>query len=790
MFRNYVLTAWRNMLRTKGYSALNISGLAIGMAVALLIGLWVYDQATYDRFLPDYQQLYQVRRNFNSNGQILNSVGTSLKLADALRTQIPEIEYVAEAGGNGHDVLMVDNRKFYLKGYNIGSDFLKMFRFPLVQGNAADVLKATYSIVLTESTAEALFGKEDPIGKTVRIGNKNDLKVTGIIKDLPYNSSFKFDYLVPFKYLEQTSPWVKASREGGFSGNSFAEYVKLKPGISYSQVAPKIKNIEKTEKDNSDAMLSDVVLQPTANWHLYSNYVNGKETGGFLEYVQMFAIIGVLVLLIACINFVNLSTARSEKRAKEVGVRKAIGSQRWNLIILFMAESFLLTLFAFLLAVTLVRLALPSFNTLTGSRIRIPYESALFWMILMAGVAITALLAGTRPAFYLSSFKTIKVLKGGGSIGKSAALPRKILLVAQFTCSIALIIGTIVIYRQIQYAKDRPTGLSVSRLLTTVMNEELNRNYTALKNDLLGKGIVSSVTTASSPATDIYWHSDIAQWPGKLAGERVEMGTIIVGADYFKTLEMDIAAGRDFDGITDTNNVIFNEAAIKRLRLKQPLSQVVKWDTTRSIVGVAKDALMLSPFAPADPTMFIYDPRDAGTVMMYRLAPNIGTRDAIAKLTTVFAKYNPSYPYQYAFTDETYAAKFHLEVLVGKLAGIFALLAIFISCMGLFGLAAYTAEQRTREIGIRKVLGASVGQIWFLLSRDFIMLVLLSCLIASPLAFYFLQKWLLKYQYRISIGARIFVIATVMAIAITIVTISFQAIKAALATPWKSLRSD
>ena len=437
MFRNYFLTAWRNMLKTKGYTALNISGLGIGMAIALIIGLWVYDQYRYDKFLPDYQQAYQVRRNFNSNGETLNFTSTSLKLADALRHDIPEIEYVAESGGGGHGVLMVADKKFYLKQLIIGSDFLQMFRFPLEEGNPATVLKDPYSVVLTRSTAISLFGHQDPIGKMVRIDNKNNLKVTGVLKDVPYNSSFQFDYLVPFSYAEATNDWIKNARHDGYSGNSFIIYVKLQDGIPYTQVAPKIKDIEHTEKGSSNAMLSEVVLQPLANWHLYGNYVNGKETGGFLEYVRMFSIIGSLVLLIACINFINLTTARSEKRAREVGVRKAIGSQRRDLIIQFMAESFLLTILAFLFALLLVRLALPSFNALTSGDIYIPWSSAVFWLIMFMSVLITAIIAGSRPAFYLSSFNPVKVLKGGALVGKTASLPRKILVVAQFSCSIA-----------------------------------------------------------------------------------------------------------------------------------------------------------------------------------------------------------------------------------------------------------------------------------------------------------------------------------------------------------------
>ncbi len=790
MFKNYLKTAWRNLKKNKGYTAINILGLAAGMAVALLIGLWVYSEYTYDKFLPEYGQVYRVQRNFDSNGDTLTFPTTSLRLADALRNDIPEIEYVAESDWMGSHGLKVGEKKFYLRGGQTGIDFLKIFQYSLLKGNVDNVFKDPYSIVLTQSTATTLFGTEDPINKTVRFDNKDDLKVTGIVKDLPANSSLKFNYLVPFTYVEQTNPYIKENRTGSFGNNSYQLFVKLKAGTSYAQVVKKVRDIEHVEKGNINAMNSFVILQPLKNWHLYSNYVNGKETAGFLEYVKIFTIVGILVLLIACINFINLTTARSEKRAREVGVRKAIGSQRKDLILQFLTESFLLTFISFLFSIVFVQLLLPSFNALTGGQLSIPFTSGIFWILLFCCVCITALLAGSRPAFYLSSFQPVKVLKGALHMGKAAALPRKVLVVLQFSCSIALIISTVIIYQQIQHAKNRPSGYDLNRLMMTDMNSDLEHNYTALKNDMLAKGIVSSVTTASSPATNIYWHSDVDNWPGKNAGETIEMGTIIVSKDYFKTLGMTMQQGREFDNAADTLNVILNEAAIKQMRIKEPLNKTISWQGKQfRIAGVAKDALMLSPFTPADPTMFLYDANSQGN-LMYRLAPNIKTQDAITELSTLFNKYNQSFPYDYQFADADYAAKFNLEVLIGKLAGIFAGLAILISCLGLFGLAAYIAEQRTKEIGIRKVLGASVSQVWLLLSKDFILLVLISCVIASPVAFYFLQGWLLKYQYRIAIGPLVFILAAVTAIVITIITISFQAIKAAIANPVKSLRTE
>ncbi len=790
MFRNYFKTAWRIIIRSKGYSALNIAGLATGMAVTLIICLWVHKEYSYDKFLPGYDRLYLARRNYYGNGDTVNYASASLKLADAFRRQIPEIEYVAETDYISPHVLTIGDKKLSEIGGQMGSDFLKMFQFPLLSGNRNELLKDPYSIVLTESLAKALFGNMDPINQTVRFDDKNEMKVTGVLKDIPNNSSFQFDFLVPFSYYEAAFPMVKMARSRNFQWNGFQIFVKLKPGVSYAQVEPKIKNIEKSETDNQMSMTTDVLLQPMEKWHLYEKYENGKSVGGFIEYVKIFSIIGILVLLIACVNFINLTTARSEKRAREVGVRKAIGSRKKDLVLQFLLESALLTMMAFVLSLVIVELAFPAFNILTSSKISIPYSNTEFWLIALLGILMTALAAGARPAFYLSSFNPVKVLKGRLSIGDASAWPRKILVIIQFSCSVALIIGSLIIYQQIQYAKDRPAGMDMNRLMMTDMNGSLGQNFQVIKNELIQKGIAESVTAASSSATQMGNHRDVEQWPGKKPGETVDMGQINVSGDYFKTLGMSMKEGRDFRNNSDSLSVIANEAAIKLMRLKDPINQVITYfDDRYKIVGVVKDALMASPFAPADPTLFFYD-EGQQHVMMYRLSQRIKTQDAITELTAVFNKYNPAFPFTYTFSDQSYASKFNLEVLIGKLAGLFAGLAIFISCLGLFGLAAYIAEQRNKEIGIRKVLGASVSQVWFLLSKEFILLVLISCAIASPIAFYFLQGWLEKYSYRITIGVGVFVGAAISAIAITLVTISFQAIKAAIANPVESLRTE
>jgi putative ABC transport system permease protein len=796
MFKNYLKMAWRNILYNKGYSALNITGLAAGMAVALLIGLWVNDQYAYDRFLTNYQQASQVEMNLTSQHTGTSTqTSIALPLTDVLKKQIPGIKYVAETDNIGREShgLMVGDKKLYLEGGAAGADFFNILQYPFVEGQPATALKSLYSIVLTQSTAKALFGDADPMGKEVRFDNAHDLTLTGIIRDIPNNASLKFNYITPFAYKEATEDWVKTGRTK-WTWNSFSAYVALEPNVTYAQVAPKIKDIVLRESPEMRPAKPEVFLYPVKEWHLYNEFKNGKIAGGFVDYVRLFSIIGLFVLAIACINFMNLSTARSEKRAREVGVRKAIGSGRFDLVYQFLLESVLITSLSFLLCLLFVLFALPAFNELTGSDIHIPYGNIGFWGIMIGFILLTGLAAGSRPAFYLSSFSAVKVLKGSIHLGKAATLPRKILVVAQFTCSVALIISTMIVYEQIGFVKNRPTGYNADRLVMTDMNGDLYKNYDALRNELLSKGLVEKVSSSTSPATQVYSHFALEKWPGKDANdEGVNIGAIWVSNDYFQTLGMTMAAGREFEGDpkNDSLNVILNEAAVKRIGLKDPVGQLISWngsDQPVRIIGVVKDVLMESPYKPVEPAIFGHAPN--GSIVTYRLPKNADTHTVIENIGKVFEKYNPAYPFQYKFIDEEYARKFDLEVLVGKLAGVFAGLAIFISCLGLFGLAAYIAEQRTKEIGIRKVLGASISQVWALLSREFVLLVVISCLIASPLAFFFLSHWLQQYPYHVHMGPGVFLISGAAAVLITLFTISFQAIKAALANPVKSLRSE
>jgi putative ABC transport system permease protein len=791
MIKSYFKTAWRNLINSKVYSALNILGLATGMTVALLIGLWVYYQSTYDRWLPGYRQAYQVRYRVNDNGQTGSYNSVSYPLAEVLKKDIPGIQYVAQTDWIGDHGLVAGDKKVLLPGIMAGEDFLKIFQYPLLEGNPGDVLKDIYSIVLSQSSAKALFGNDNPLNKTVRIDNTHDLKVTGIMQDVPENSTLQFNYIIPYAYFVATENWGRK-----WWNNNLQTFVALQPNVAYAQVAPQLETIlKKYSPEEYRTSKAEVFLHPLKDLHLFTEFKNGVASGGFVEYVRLFGIIGGLVLLIACINFMNLYTARSERRAREVGIRKAIGSQRKSLILQFLIESAVITSIAFLFSLFLVQTTLPAFSMLTGVKLHIPYGNPFFWLIMMGYVLFTAFLAGSRPAFYLSSFQPIKVLKGTIHTGRAAS-SRKVLVTLQFTASIALIVSTIIVYQQIRHAKDRPTGYDARRLMMTNASPDINRNYDALKNELLQSGVVASVTKSSSPVTGIWVVNGVDDWEGRQPNDGLGLGTVAVSdADYFRTMGMQIKEGRNFTGDSGTDSfaVILNEAAVKRLGYKDALGRwmLMRWYNQQrvKVIAVVKDALMESPFFPVKPTMFVYDP-NWSNIVTYRLSPRIGRAQAIARLTAIFNKHNPSYPYTYNFIDDSYAGKFGFETLINQLAGLFSALAIFICCLGLFGLAAYTAEQRIKEIGIRKVLGASIVQVWMLLSKDLILLVVISCIIASPIAFYFLHGWLQQYDYRITISPLVFVGAGMAAIVIALVTVSFQAIRVALANPVKSLRTD
>ena len=785
MITNYLRAALRSITRHKLYSGLNIVGLAIGMAVALTIGLWAHYQYSYDRFLPGYADCYQVRYKIDIGGDISSINNTSLPLAKALQHDIPEISWAVHTDDPGSHALLAGKNQAYLPGIFAGSDFLQLFRYPMQEGAAANSLTDPYSIVLSVSAAKALFGNDNALGKTVRIDNEHDLRVTAVMADIPDNATLRFSYIVPLSYKINEAA-------GRWSYNAFQTFIALRPGTSLDKIAPRLKAIlRKYSPDEYNAVKAEVFLQGMKDWHLYTEFKNGVQSGGMIDYVRLFIIIGVLVLAIACINFMNLCTARAERRAKEVGIRKAIGGRRAQLIFQFLTESVLLVFIAFVIGMVLTQLCLPAFSRLTGCPLELPFGNAFFWLAMLGYILFTGIAAGARPAFFLSGFRPVKVLKGWTASWRGHSLPAKILVIAQFSCAIALISSAVVVYQQISHAKDRSTGYMIDRLMTTDMGADLTRNYPALRNELLRSGLVSAVSRADGATTTInnWWGVD--DWPGKLADDNLTMATIAVDGAYFQTLGMTFVAGRGFaDG--DSASVILNESAVRRLRLRSPVNQYITMNGRQwkfRVVGVVKDALMMSPFASAEPSFFIDRPQYTRT-MIYRLTPNANIHEAVEKLGPIFQHYNPAQPFIWHFADESYAAKFSVETLIGQLAALFAALAIFISCLGLFGLATYMADTRRKEIGIRKVLGASVPQIWALLSKDFVAMTAISAIIASPVAWYFLHSWLQQYAYRITISPFVFLLAGGAAIAVTLLTVSFRSVRAARANPAKSIRTE
>jgi putative ABC transport system permease protein len=794
MFRNFLKIAWRNLLKSKTYSFINIAGLAAGMAVAMIIGLWISDELSANKQFKNYESIYQVMMHQTFDGKRGSQMALPYPLGEELKTKYPDLKRVAMCDWGSNRSLVYGDKKISKYGHYIGEEAVSMFSLNILSGDK-NPLHDLHSIVLTEETAKALFPNENPLNKIVRMDNTVDLKVTAVVTKLPKNSTLSFDYLTNFKLQESIYSWIKLYHKTNWGNNSWQIFVQLNDHATEKSVDAKIKNVviaHFTDENTLKNIKPEVIIHPMSKWRLYSDFENGVNTGGFIKYVRMFGILGLVVLLIACINFMNLSTARSEKRAKEVGVRKAVGSSRKQLIRQFLSESMFISFLAFLFALAIVALALPYFNKLTEKEMSLQFTSPLFWISMIAFTLLTGLLAGSYPAFYLSSFNPVNTLKGNLNIGRSDALPRKILVVIQFASSVILMIGTTIIYQEIQHGKNRPIGFDNRGLISVFWSEDISKNYEALRADLLRTGAVVSICKSNSPPSDIYSNNNGWEWKNSQPVEKtVIFSTIATDYDYTKTIGIKLKAGRDFSReYADSNSVILNEAAVKRMGLKNPVGEPLKWnDKNLTVVGVIPDIQMESPFRPISPLTIIFS-KDWVGFLNVRINPNMSASAAIKRIQPIFDKYNPAFPFIYHFADEEYAKKFNYEELVGNLAAIIAVIAIFISCLGLFGLASFTAEQRVKEIGVRKVLGASVLSLWQLLSRDFVKLVLISCVIAVPVAYYFMNEWLKGYDYKISIGAGVFVMVITLSIIITLVTVSFQAIRAARANPTKSLRTE
>lgn len=794
MIKNYLKVAWRNLVKNKVYSFLNIVGLASGMAVAMIIGLWMYDEISGNKHFKNYDKLYQVMMHQTFDGKRGTQQALPFPVGEELKTKYPDLKAVAMCDWGQEHSLMYGDKKINKQGHFIGKDAIDMFSMKILNGDK-NPLHDPYSIVLTDETAGILFGKENPVGKIIKLDNLTNLKVTAVVAKQPKNSSLSFSYLIPFELMESIYSWIKQYHKTNWGNNSWQAYVQLNDNANLKTVNTKLKNVvisHFTDENTLKTIKPEVFIHPMSKWRLYSDFENGKNTGGFIKYVRMFGILGFIVLLIACINFMNLSTARSEKRAKEVGIRKAVGSGRKQLIRQFLSESTVIAGLAFLLALLLVAVALPFFNKLTQKEMSLQVDSLVFWGIMIVFTVLTGLLAGSYPAFYLSSFNPVRVLKGNIKAGKSSSLPRKILVVVQFASSVILMIGTIIIYQQIQHGKNRPIGFNNKGLITVNWSEDVAKNYETLRQELLSSGAVASICKSNSPPSQIYSNNNGWEWKNSQPVDKtVIFSTIATDYDYTKTLGIKLIDGRDFSrDFADSNGVILNEAAVKRMGLKSPVGEMLKWnDNSMVVIGVIPDIQMESPFRTISPLTIIFN-KDWVGYLSIRLNPAISVSKSISLIKPLFDKHNPAFPFEYQFADEQYAKKFNYEELVGNLAAIIAILAIFISCLGLYGLASFTAERRIKEIGVRKVLGATALNLWQLLSKDFIVLVLIACGIAVPIGWYSMHNWLTNYDYKISIGFGVFILVIAVAIVITLITVSFQAVRAALTNPVKSLRTE
>ena len=799
MFRNYLRIALRNLVRNRFSSVLNIGGLAIGMAVAILIGLWIFDEFSYNKNFPNHDRIAAVLQNQNLSGGIQTWWGQAMQLAPALRKEYGNhFKYVITGTGGDHSNITYGNKKIKPSGGFYDPEVIDMLSLHMLSGNDKS-LEDPSAIILSESTAKELFGNEDPMGKTIEIDSINPVKVTGIYTDFPENCRWAgIHFMSSFQWLVNTQGFAKPGGPGW--GNSwFNTYVMLNDKANMAAASRAIKDVKYRYSEGDRRFNPVLFLQPMDRWHLYNDFKEGVATGGRIEYVRMYGLIGICVLLLACINFMNLSTARSEKRAKEVGIRKAIGSLRWQLVRQFFVESILIAAFSFVLAIAVAQLLLPLFNNLADKDMSIPWGSPLFWMAGLLFTLLTGLLAGSYPALYLSSFRPIKVLKNGNfRVGRLAALPRKSLVVVQFTVSVILIIATITIFHQIQYVKDRPVGYTREGLLmVSIQSKNVSNHLAVISDELKQTGLIREVSASQSDATNTWVNNMGFQWQGKDPALQESFTTNGVTSDFGKTTGWVIAQGRDFsaDLATDSGAFIINETAVKYMGLRHPLGEMVKWGNDSidryTIVGVVKDMITQNPDQPVPPMIFFIA---RYSWMMHtvniRLDPSAGITRSLAAIQSIFKKYDPGNTIAYRFADQEYAKKFEEDERVGRLAGGFTVLAILISCLGLVGLSSFIAEQRTREIGVRKVLGASVLDLWTLLSQEFVILVGLSLVIGSPIAFWVMHGWLQNYAYHATLSWWIFALAGAAAIVLTLLTVSWQAIRAAMANPVKSLRAD
>ncbi len=788
MLKNFFKITFRTLWKNKTYGFLNIFGLAIGIACAGLIFLWVENEKSYDNMYAKKDLIYNIRTNQVFDGPIRTFRSTPGPMAPVLKTEIPGIVHAARY--NDAQTLFANGEKsFFEKGCYADPDLLEMLQLPFKEGNSKTALKDLNAVVISEKMADRLFGKEQNIvGKTLKVDNKDNYIVSGVIKDLPVNSTFQFDWISPFEVIEKDRPWLRT-----WKNNSTDTYIERNPNISEAAISKQLYGFLQKRFPEQTTRLITVSMN---DWRLRNDFEDGKQKGGRIQYVNLFSIIAWIILLIACINFMNLATARSEKRAREVGVRKVMGARKQLLILQFIGEAVFMSLLAVVLGVLIILTVLPGFNILIEGHLTPGLDNPVHLAALFAIALLCGLVAGSYPALYLSSFQAVQVFKGLKIKDGAASYIRKGLVVLQFSISIIFIISTIIIYQQIQHIKSRDLGYNKNNLISIDARGDIIKNFTAIKQDLLNTGLIENAGLNSFNTLSIGNNSSSYNWKGKDESKSILISNRIVSPELIPTLGLTLKEGRHFnsDIISDSNNVIITESFARLMGKETALGKVIQRPTEDAVlnftvVGVVKDFIYGDMYGTSDPVIFYSQPSQA-RYLFIRNKPSAKTEQVLAAIETVLKKNNPAYPFQYTFVDDQFNNRFKSEMLIGKLSRSFSILAILISCLGLFGLSAYTAERRIKEIGIRKVLGASVAGITGLLSKDFIQLVLIASLVAFPVAWLAMNKWLQSYAYRIQISWWVFALAGISALVIALVTISFQSVKAALMNPVKNLRTE
>lgn len=790
MFRLNLKIALRNLWRNKTSSVINIVGLAVGLSACLLLLLYVNYEMNFDRHFKDSDKVYQVMTNFqDANGKITSTGDVPGNgIAMAIKTRIPEVDAIARIGG-GDESLIANKEKIFKKSDLFADpEILKIFNYEFITGNPVTALNTPDAIILTETTAKILFGSTDVLNKTVRYQNRNDLKVTGVIKNLPANVSFRFDYLMSWSFYESINDYVKKPSWGDFN---FPVMARVNDPANIELINAKVK---KLFNENYTAQRNENFLFPLTDIHLHGEFLNGKSIGGDIERIYLFIALAFGILLVACINFMNMATAKSERRAKEVGIKKTIGATRGSLVIQFLTEAMVLTAVAVLIAITIVEVTLPVFNNLLGIDIAIGYTNTGYWLGILSVALLTGLLSGTYPALFLSSFNPIQTLKK--KTARTKLIPfniRQVLVVVQFCFAIILIIATLVIYKQMQFIKNRPIGYNINLLAEMPQDGELNNKFDLLKAQLLKSGAVTAVNKSSRGMTNVgSWFYGF-QWPGmEEKGKEIVFNRLETQYDFVKTNGVELVAGRDFsrDFASDSAGIMLSSTAVKMMKLKNPLGTNVNlFGNQLKVIGVFKDFIWSSPYRSGNPMVIIFNKNPGGNINM-RLNPANSVSRNVELISTITKNINPEYPVEIKFVNDLFSEKLQSERILGILANLFGGIAILISCLGLYGLVAYSAEQRTKEFGVRRVLGASIGNIMRLLSVSFLKMVFIAACIGVPLAYYLMNRWLGEFEFRTTISWPIVLISISGTVIIAFLTVSFQAYKAAKANPVEALKYE